>query len=96
MTMVTEMTPRIENLERAALEFEGAQFAISHILANLLSRLDRHEAEDCLRELQDMGRAHALELGEHRLTGYLDELEAMKVAANSVRKVTPPSLRAVS
>ncbi len=94
--MGMERNNRVDCLERAALEFEGAQFAIRHVLANLLSRLDRHDAEECLRELQSTGRRHGLELGERRLTGYLDELEALKVASASVRKVGSPPLRAVS
>jgi hypothetical protein len=94
--MGTEVKSRVENLERAALEFEGAQFAIRHVLANLLSRLDRHEAEECLHELQSTGRRHGVELGERRLTGYLDELEALKEASVSVRNVKAPTLRAVS
>ena len=94
--MGTKVESRVENLERVACEFEGAQFAIRHVLANLLSRLDRHDAEECLRELQSTGRRHGIELGERRLTGYLDELEALKAASASVRNVAPPPLRAVS
>lgn len=94
--MGIEKSNRADYLERAFLEFEGAQFAIRHVLANLLSRLDRHEAEECLHELQSTGRRHGVELGESRLTGYLDELEELKVASASVRRVGAPPLRAIN
>lgn len=54
---------RIDNLERVALEFEGAQFATRHIVALILSRMKRHEAESCLQDLRSMGSQHKEELG---------------------------------
>jgi hypothetical protein len=87
---------QVSNLERVVLEFEGAQFATRHLLAALLSRLDSHEAEECLRELQRTGREHGIELGETRLTGYLDELAAVKVAIQSGTNRPVPPLRVVS
>ncbi|WP_313434326.1 hypothetical protein [Novosphingobium sp.] len=93
--MDIEIKGRVENLERAALEFEGAGFAVRHLLAHLLSRLDRDEAEECLREMQSTGRKHGLELGESRLTGYLDELDAIKAASTIDGSKALPPLRAV-
>lgn len=86
---------RVDNLERAALEFEGAQFAMRHILANLLSRLDRQEAEECLRELQHTGRANGIELGDSRLRGYLSELEEVKACSGIAQDQAGKQLRLV-
>lgn len=86
---------RVCNLERIALEFEGGQFATRHLLANLLSRLDRDDAEECLRDLQRVGRSQSLELGDARLTGYLDELDAIRFAVRCSEIKAPPPLRVV-
>ncbi|TCU51429.1 hypothetical protein EDF58_1244 [Novosphingobium sp. PhB57] len=93
--MNTYMNSRVDNLERAALEFEGAQFAIRHILANLLSRLDRHDAEECLRELQFTGRGHGIELGDARLKGYLSELDEVKAFSGIANDHAVKQLRLV-
>lgn len=87
---------RVCNLERIALEFEGAQFATRHLLANLLARLDRNDAEECLRDLQRVGRAQGVELGDARLTGYLDELDAIRFAVRGSNIKAAPPLRVVS
>lgn len=93
--MHSKVEERVDNLERAALEFEGAQFATRHLLAMLLSRLDRHEAEEYFRDLQCTGRKHVVELGKARLTGYLDELEAVRHAACLARTQPVTPLRVV-
>lgn len=93
--MGMKIDSRVDNLERAALEFEGAGFAVRHLLGHLLARLDRHEAEECLRDLQSTGRRSGLELGDSRLTGYLDELDAIKAASDTARSKALPPLRAV-
>ena len=93
--MQRKVEERVDDLERAALEFEGAQFATRHLLSMLLSKLDRHEAEEWLWKLQCTGPKHDVELGEARLTGYLDELEAVRHAAYLAKAQPVATLRVV-
>jgi len=65
------------NLEKAALQFEGAHFCHRDLLARLFARVPEAEVRKTIQDLMAEGEAHAQELGAHRLTGYHDELDAL-------------------
>ena len=94
--MSRKIDDRMEYLEGAALEFEGANLALRHIIAKLLAQMDQREVEEFLRELQHSGRRSANELGERRLRGYIDEITAGKAASNYSRKRPMPPIRSVT
>jgi len=76
--MPNEIEKRMEVLERAMIESEGAQFAMRHLLSALLAKASRQEAQLHLAELTAGAQARRAELGEARLRGYLDELGAIR------------------
>lgn len=76
--MPNEIEKRMEVLERAMIESEGAQFAMRHLLSALLAKVSKQEAHLRLAELAVGAQASRAELGEGRLRGYLDELGAIR------------------
>ena len=94
--MGRKIDDRMEYLEGAALEFEGANLALRHIIARLLAQMDQREAEEFLCELQRTGRRSANQLGGRRLVGYLDEIKAVKAASDDSRKRPAPAIRSVT
>ncbi len=87
--MSNEIERRMEVLERAMIESEGAQFAMRHLLSALLTKVSRQEAQLRLDELAKGARARRAELGDGRLRGYLDELGAIRDSIDpSVQRVS--------
>lgn len=79
-SMPTNFEQRLDVIERAMIEAEGAQFATRHLLSVLLARIPRREAQLQLAELAIQAQAYGKELGEVRLRGYLDELKSIQDA----------------
>jgi hypothetical protein len=87
--MSNEIERRMEVLERAMIESEGAQFAMRHLLSALLTKVSRQEAQLRLDELAKGAQVRRAELGDGRLRGYLDELGAMRDSIDpSVQRVS--------
>lgn len=81
---------RLSNLERAALQSEGAQFALRDIVARLLLTLPGLEVRALIEELVVASQSQAKEIGAHRLAGYRDELEALREEVEHCRREGEP------
>jgi hypothetical protein len=87
---------RLATLEDSALEVEGALFGHRDLLARLLAQLPDSEARKTILDLIAEGEAHAEELGERRLAGYRDELNAVQEEMGHARTATPGLLARLS
>jgi hypothetical protein len=69
---------RLANLETAAQQLEGAQMALRHLVAQLLSKLPRSEIEPLIDGLISEALAQKSLLGYYSLAAYIVELDILR------------------
>jgi hypothetical protein len=69
---------RLEILESAAQQLEGAQMALRHLVAQLFSKLPRSEIEPLIDSLIHEAMGQKPVLGYNCLAAYITELETLR------------------
>lgn len=83
--MPHQTAKRIEALEHAVMNFEGAHYALHDLVAVLLARSPDQETRAVFQALADQVSIHADKIGEIRLAGYTQELESIQVEVTHAR-----------
>jgi hypothetical protein len=76
---------RLNALEEAVLQLEGAQYALHDIIANVLAKTPADDVEAMVVALADQITVHAEKIGAIRLTGYTEEIRSVADEAKRYR-----------
>ncbi|WP_232493258.1 hypothetical protein [Novosphingobium kaempferiae] len=87
--MISNAHKKLEDLEHAVLELEGAHYALHDMIAFALARTPQDEVEHMAASLADNVCVHAEKIGEIRLSAYLDEVKSVTEEVRQVRSLTP-------